>query len=82
MLKITQEDSRLIVDVREAIQKGFHPREDIVNTVKQAAKGTIIELHLPHRAQPLVNLLESMGMNCIIHELEPDHFRLTTVKMN
>lgn len=82
MLEIKQEENRLIMDARESIRKGEHPRTEIINAIKQAPKGTIVEIHLPHRAQPLVSSIESMGMSCIINELDPHHFRLVSVKMD
>jgi hypothetical protein len=72
---------RAVMDVREQIAKGEHPRREILNFVKAAPVGTIFEIHLPHRAEPLINSLQSLGMNVIVNELEPMHYRLMAVKL-
>ncbi|MBI0578883.1 amino acid decarboxylase [Neobacillus cucumis] len=76
------EDKRAVMDVRERILKGEHPRREILNFVKEAPVGTIFEIHLPHRAEPLIANLQGLGMNVIVNELEPMHFRLMAVKLN
>ena len=76
------EDKRAVMDVRERILKGEHPRREILNFVKEAPVGTIFEIHLPHRAEPLIANLHGLGMNVIVNELEPMHFRLMAVKLN
>lgn len=73
---------RLVIDVRERIARGEHPRGEIVNAIKSAPIGTIVEIHVPHRAEPLVANLQSFGMNVIVNELEPMHFRLMGVKLD
>ena len=76
------EGKRAIVDVRERILKGEHPRKEIMDFVKSAPVGTIFEIHLPHRAEPLIAGLEAFGINVIVNELEPRHFRLMAVKLD
>ncbi|WP_261178768.1 hypothetical protein [Anaerobacillus sp. CMMVII] len=49
--------------------------------IKKAPVGTIFEVHLPFRAEPLVTALTSLGMTAIISELAPEHFRLMAVKI-
>ncbi|NRD78076.1 amino acid decarboxylase [Bacillus sp. BRMEA1] len=73
---------RVIMDVRERIVKGEHPRREILNTIKSASIGSIIEIHLPHRAEPLVANLQALGLNVLVTELEPMHFRLMAVKLD
>ena len=76
------EDKKAVIDVRERIAKGEHPRREILNFIKAAPVGTIIEIHLPHRGEPLIASLQSLGMNVIVNELEPMHFRLMAVKLD
>lgn len=73
---------RIIMDVREKIAKGEHPRREILNTVKSAPVGSIFEIHLPFRAEPLIANLQSLGMNVVVTELEPMHYRLMAVKLD
>jgi hypothetical protein len=47
-----------------------------------APVGTIFEIHLPHRGEPLIGSLQSVGMNVIVNELEPMHFRLMAIKLD
>jgi hypothetical protein len=75
-------DKRVIMDVRERIAKGEHPRRELLNVINAAPVGTIFEIHLPHRGEPLIASLQSLGMNVIVNELEPMHFRLMAVKLN
>lgn len=82
MIEVKQEGVRLIIDVREMVKKGMHPRKEIIDTVVQAAKGTIFEIHLPHPGQPLVASLKQFGIDCITNEVGPGHFRLLALKMD
>ncbi|MBL4953659.1 DUF2249 domain-containing protein [Neobacillus sp. OS1-32] len=74
--------NRMIIDVRERIARGEHPRREILNAVKAAPLGTIFEIHLPHRAEPLIATLQSLGLNVVVNELEPMHFRLMAAKLD
>jgi hypothetical protein len=75
-------DKKVIMDVRERIAKGEHPRRELLNFINAAPVGTIFEIHLPHRGEPLIASLQYLGMNVIVNELEPMHFRLMAVKLN
>ncbi|MBP1948555.1 amino acid decarboxylase [Virgibacillus litoralis] len=81
MLDVQLEGKRAIIDLRERILNGEHPRNEVFNYVKQAPLGMIIEVHVPHEAQPLVGGLESFGLNVITDQLEIGHYRLMTVKL-
>ncbi|MCT8138570.1 amino acid decarboxylase [Anaerobacillus sp. CMMVII] len=81
MLKVKLEDNKAIIDFREKIKNGEHPRNEILDYIKKAPVGTIFEVHLPFRAEPLVTALTSLGMTAIISELAPEHFRLMAVKI-
>ncbi len=82
MLDVKLEGNKAIIDVRENIKRGEHPRGKILDYVKQAPAGTIFEIHLPLYAQPLINALSELGMNAIINELGPQHYRIMAVKIN
>lgn len=82
MGNIQLDGKRAIVDFRERILRGEHPRQEIIDFVHTVPVGTIIEIHIPHYGQPLIAGLEALGMNVIVNEIEPGHFRLMTVKMN
>lgn len=81
MLNVKHEGNKAIIDVREKILAGEHPRNEILEYVQTAPEGTVFEIHLPKRAEPLVNALTSLGMNAIINEIEPGHFRIMAVKI-
>ena len=76
------EGKKAVIDIRERVLKGEHPRREIINFVKGAPVGTIFEIHLPHRGEPLVATFQSMGMNAIVNEIEQGHFRLMAIKLN
>ncbi|EKN63227.1 amino acid decarboxylase [Schinkia azotoformans] len=82
MLDVKLEGNKAIIDVRENIKRGEHPRGEILDYVKQTPAGTIFEIHLPLYAQPLINALSALGMNAIINELGPEHYRIMAVKIN
>lgn len=73
--------TRAIIDVRERVLRGEHPRKEILDFVKSTPVGTVIEVHLPHQGEPLAAGFTAMGMNAIINELEPGHYRLMAVKL-
>ena len=75
-------DKKVVMDVRERVVKGEHPRREILNFLKAAPVGTIFEIHLPHRGEPLIANLQSFGMNVIVNEIAPMHFRLMAVKLD
>jgi hypothetical protein len=75
-------DKRAVMDIRERVLKGEHPRREILNFVKSAPVGTVFEIHLPHRGEPLVANFQSLGMNAIVNEIEPGHFRLMAIKLD
>lgn len=81
MIDIKVEDGRSIIDVREIINSGGHPRGEIIKFAREADSGTVIEVHLPFRAEPLIAGLESLGLNVVGNELAPNHYRLMTVKL-
>ncbi len=82
MLQVKQEGVRMIIDVREMVKKGMHPRKEIMETISQAAQGTVFEIHLPHPGQPLVSSLKQLGLDCVVNQLGPGHFRILSLKMN
>lgn len=82
MINIQHDGDHAILDIRENIARGEHPKNHIFQFVKEAPIGTIIEIHVPFRAEPLINALASFGLNIIVEELGTDHFRLMTVKLN
>ncbi|WP_144552790.1 amino acid decarboxylase [Bacillus sp. X1(2014)] len=75
-------DKKAVMDIRERIAKGEHPRREILNFVREAPIGTIFEIHLPHRGEPLIASLQSLGMNVIVNEVESMHFRLMAIKLD
>jgi len=81
MLEVKYNNNIAVVDVRERILQGEHPRKEIVDFVREAKRGTIIEVLLPHRAEPLVLALKSIGVSATIAQVAPDHFRLICVKV-
>ncbi|OZU88965.1 amino acid decarboxylase [Virgibacillus indicus] len=81
MLDVKFEGKKAVIDVRERILNGEHPRNEIFEYVKQASIGTIFEIHVPKRAQPLVNGLESFGLNVIVNEIGPAHYMLVAAKL-
>jgi hypothetical protein len=81
MKNIQLDGKRAVLDIRERVLKGEHPRQEILDFVMESPKGTIFEIHLPHRAEPLVASFQSLGMNAIVNEMEPGHFRLMAIKL-
>lgn len=75
------EGKKAVIDVREKILKGEHPRKKIFDYIKAAPVGTVFEIHIPHRGEPLVAGLQAIGLNVIVKEIEHGHFQLTTVKL-
>ncbi|WP_310193692.1 amino acid decarboxylase [Neobacillus niacini] len=82
MSSFQMEGQKAVIDIRERVLKGEHPRREIINFVREASVGTIFEIHLPHRGEPLVATFQSLGLNAIVNEIEPGHFRLMAIKLN
>ncbi|MGC5325984.1 amino acid decarboxylase [Brevibacillus sp. SYSU BS000544] len=81
MLDVTYKGNIAVLDVRERIQRGEHPRQEILQFVKEAKHGTVIEIHLPIYPKPLIDALELIGIQSIINSLGPNHFRMMCVKI-
>ncbi|MCC2685229.1 MAG: amino acid decarboxylase [Paenibacillaceae bacterium] len=81
MLQVEKAGNVAKLDVREKVLRGEHPKNEIFDFVRQAAAGTIIEIHMPHKAQPIVAGLQSMGINAIVSELGPQHYRIMCIKL-
>jgi hypothetical protein len=80
MINVQWEANKAIIDARELIKQGIHPRAQILDFIKEAETGTVIEIHLPLPGQPLVAAVEQMGLNAIVNEIEPEHFRILVLK--
>ena len=80
LLQVRQEESHLVIDARDAIRAGRHPRHEILALVKEAPSGTLCEIHVPHRTSPLIAALEELGLRVAVAEVEPFHFRLRMMK--
>ncbi len=81
MLEATYNGNVATIDVRPHMRRGEHPKNEIVQFVREAKRGTIVELHMLWAAPPLVAALEAVGVNAIVNELGPDHYRLMCVKI-
>lgn len=81
LLQIEREESRLIIDARTAIRAGYHPRNEILLLVGDAPVGTVCEVHVPHRTEPLIAAIEEMGLNVAALEVESGLWQLRMVKL-
>lgn len=81
MLEVEYRNKVAVIDLRERINRGEHPKREVLEFVQEAQLGTVIELHVPHPAKPLVLGLESIGVPAIMNELGPAHYRIMCVKM-
>lgn len=81
MLEVAYDGNVAKIDVRERIRKGEHPKNELMQFVRDAARGTVIEIHLPYPAPPLVAALDSIGVQAVVNELGREHFRILCVKM-
>lgn len=71
---------RAIIDLRQIILDGQHPRFEVFEYVKKADVGTTFEIHTPRVPKPLIKGLEDLGLNVTLDEIEADHIRIFTVK--
>lgn len=81
MLDVKQNGQVAVIDMRERILKGEHPRGEILKFVEDSKRGTVIEIHVPHPVPPLVASLDAMGLNAVTNRLGEGHFRLMCVKI-
>lgn len=83
MIEVKREGDVAVIDVREIVKSGQHPKGEIFKYIKEEAPvGTIIEIHVPHRAEPLVAGLKSFGLNVVMKELAWDHYLIRTLKLS
>jgi len=80
MLKAKWEDKKAIIDLRERILNGEHPRHEVFDFVKSSSEETIFEIHVPRPAKPLRDGLKDMGLKVTLDELGAEHFRITAEK--
>lgn len=80
-LSVQKDDARLIIDARDMIRSGHHPRGQILSLVEEAPAGTLCEIHVPHKTAPLIAALKAQGHNVAVSEEEPGHFRIRLFKL-
>ncbi|WP_138417769.1 amino acid decarboxylase [Aquibacillus sediminis] len=76
MIDIQLEGKRAIIDVRLQALAGEHPGNDVINYIKKSPSDRDFEIHVPHKANPLLKKLEDIGMNVIRHKVKEDHYYL------
>ncbi len=81
LLEVHKEKSLISIDARDAIRKGYHPRQEILKLVEEAQAPVLCEIHVPHKTGPLVAALEAMGLNVTIAQVDVGHFRLRALKL-
>lgn len=81
MIELKTDGNVVTIDVREQIRRGEHPRGEIIQAVREAETGTVFDIHVPHRTQPLVQELEALGFNVLVKEMDMRHFRLLVAKI-
>jgi hypothetical protein len=81
MLNVAYNGTVAIIDLRESISRGEHPKHEILQFAREAKPGTVIEIHLPFRGEPLVAALETVGISSIVNPIDHNHYRLMCVKM-
>ena len=81
MLDVKTEGNRAIMDLRESIKGGAHPRFAVFEYVKAAPVGTVFEIHVPRRPIPLIKGLEDLGMKVVIDTIAEGHVRVVTAKL-
>ncbi|WP_461183488.1 amino acid decarboxylase [Virgibacillus kimchii] len=80
MLDVKMEGELAIIDVRKQALKKEHPGDKVLEFIDQAHVGIVFEIHVPHKAQPLVEKIEEMGLKVSTNKLEEDHYYLTATK--
>lgn len=81
VIELKTDGNVVTIDVREQIRRGEHPRGEIIQAVREAKPGTVFDIHVPHRTQPLIQELEALGLNVLVKELDMRHFRLMVAKL-
>lgn len=76
MLDVKKDGERAIIDVRGNISRGEHPRNELIDYINKAPNGTIFEIHVPFRAEPLIAAISSLGLTVTVNELASNHFQL------
>lgn len=75
-----QENGTTIIDVREMVKNGEHPKDAILNHLEHATEGSKTEIHVPHAAQPLVQLISAAGFDVTTEHISEEHYCLHAVK--
>ncbi|SES30731.1 hypothetical protein [Salipaludibacillus aurantiacus] len=74
------ENGQAEIDVRELVNNGGHPKDDILQYLSSIPKGTITKIHVPHEAEPLVHLMKTYQVDVAREKLGEGHFCLHTIK--
>lgn len=80
MYDIQKQGNRMIIDLREAILGGAHPRHDMFTLIKEADIGTILEIYTPRYPRPLVKGFEDLGLTVTVDEITPTKIRVVAEK--
>lgn len=80
MLEVVREENRVIVDVREKILNGEHPRAQVMAVAEEIQKGEVFEIHAPFVLPPLIGLLQSQGFSVMTDESVKDDIKILAWK--
>lgn len=80
MLQVQWEGKKAIIDLRERILNGEHPRQEVFDFVKDSPDDTTYEIHVPRRAKPLREGLKDLGLTVTLDELAENHFKVIAKK--
>lgn len=80
LLQIQKEKGHWVIDARDAVKSGHHPRQAILSLVGEAPNGTLCDIHVPHRTAPLIAALQGLGFNVTANESSPGHWLLRVLK--
>jgi len=81
MQMTTGTNNQTVIDVREMVNNGKHPKNEIIAYLESLPKGKVTDIHVPHEAEPLVELIKLSGLEVTVEKIQSDHFCLHTVKL-
>ncbi|MGO4886463.1 amino acid decarboxylase [Anaerobacillus sp. MEB173] len=80
MLEVVREENRVIVDVRERILNGEHPRAKVMAVAAEIKEGEVFEIHAPFVLPPLIGLLQEQGFRVTIDDSVSDDIKIFAFK--
>lgn len=78
--KAIRNENKVELDVRDILERGDDPFQEIMQAVEMLQEGDKFVLHANFKPAPLLNVMKGKGYGHTIEQLTEKHFQITFTK--